>query len=152
MDDFVTRINVLLVDTFNSILKYEESSLKKALRVPVTITEAHIIEAIGNRQGDETTISDIASYMGIAAPTATVAIKKLESKGFVRRSASARDGRRVIISLTDLGEKIDRAHRLFHRKMVRNISRQLPEDEKDALLRAMDKLSEYFKGRIEARI
>ena len=152
MDDFVSRLNVLLVDTFNNILKYEESSLKKALKVPVTITEAHIIEAIGMRQDDETTISDIASYMGIAAPTATVAMKKLESKGFVRRSGSATDGRRVVISLTDLGERIDRAHRLFHRKMVRNISMQFPDDEKDILLRAMQKLSEYFNGRIEARI
>ena len=33
MDDFMSQLNVLLVDTFNNILKYEESSLKKALKV-----------------------------------------------------------------------------------------------------------------------
>jgi len=150
MDNFEICLNNVLVETFNTILKYEENSLKKIVNVPVTITEAHMIDAIGTPDGEETTVSDIASILNISVPTATVAVKKLESKGFIMKAPCLRDGRRIIVSLTDMGRKIERAHRLFHMKMVRNISNQFPEDEKDVLFRAVSKLSEFFKGKVEA--
>jgi len=83
-------------------------------------------------------------------PTATVAVKKLESKGFINKVPCAKDGRRTIISLTDMGKKIEKAHRLFHRRMVKNISNQFEESEKDVLFRAVTKLSEFFKEKVEA--
>jgi len=150
MDDFEKSLNHVLVDTFNMILKYEESSLKKIVSVPVTITEAHMIEAIGTQENEETTVSEIASLLSISMPTATVAVKKLESKGFIKKAPCVRDGRRTIISLTEMGKKIEKAHRLFHKRMVRNISNQFPEAEKDILFRAVTKLSEFFKEKIEA--
>ena len=150
MDDFEKSLNHVLVDTFNSILKYEESSLKKIVSTPVTITEAHMIEAIGTQENEETTVSEIASVIGISMPTATVALKKLERKGFIKKVPCAKDGRRTIVSLTDMGKKINKAHNLFHRRMVKNISRQFQESEKDVLYRAITKLSDYFKERVEA--
>jgi len=150
MDDFENGLNSVLVDTFNMILKYEESSLKKIVSVPVTITEAHMIEAIGTQENGETTVSEIASVLNVSMPTATVAIKKLESKGFIKKAPCAKDGRRTIISLTAMGKKIEKAHRLFHLRMVKNISKQFPEDEKVILFKAVTKLSEFFKEKIEA--
>ena len=147
MNTFEKSLNHVLVDTFNSILKYEEGSLKNIISVPVTITEAHIIEAIGTQENEEATVSGIASLLNISMPTVTVAVKKLESKGFIRKVPCATDGRRTIISLTDMGKKIERAHRLFHIRMVKNISNQFPEDEKDVLFRALTRLSEFFKVR-----
>jgi len=152
MDGFEKGLNDVLVDTFNMILKYEESSIKNIVSVPVTITEAHMIEVIGTQQNEETTVSEIASVLNISMPTATVAIKKLESKGFIKKAPCAKDGRRTIISLTEMGKKIERAHRLFHLRMVRNISRQFPDEEKDVLFRAVTKLSEFFKNKVEAKI
>ena len=150
MDNFENSLNNVLVDTFNMILKYEESSLKKIVSVPVTITEAHMIEAIGTQENAETTVSEIASLLNVSMPTATVAVKKLESKGFINKVPCAKDGRRTIISLTDMGKKIEKAHRLFHRRMVKNISNQFQESEKDVLYRAVTKLSEFFKEKVEA--
>jgi len=150
MDDFEKSLNHVLVDTFNMILKFEESSLKKIASVPVTITEAHMIEVIGAQENEETTVSGVASMLNVSMPTATVAIKKLESKGFIKKEPCAKDGRRTIISLTDAGKKVNRAHQLFHRRMVKNISSQFPEAEKDLLFRAITKLSEFFKEKVEA--
>ena len=140
----------MLVDTFNNILKYEETSLKAIMNIPITITEAHMIEAVGRQENEEATVSKIASLLNIAMPTATIAVKKLESKGFIKKAPCDTDGRCTIISLTDLGKKIDRAHRLFHEKMVRNISRQFLDSEKEVLLTAIDKLNEFFKAKVEA--
>jgi len=150
MKDFEQSLNNVLVDTFNSILKFEESSLKKIVSVPVTITEAHMIEAIGTQENKEASVSEIASMMHISMPTATVAVKKLESKGFIKKAPCVKDGRRAIISLTEMGKKIDKAHGLFHTRMVRNISRQFQDAEKDVLYRAITKLSEYFREKVEA--
>jgi len=150
MDDFEKSLNYVLVDTFNLILRFEESSLKKIVSVPVTITEAHMIEAIGTQENEETTVSEISSFLGVSMPTATVAIKKLESKGFIKKAPCEKDGRRTIISLTEMGRRINKAHSLFHRRMVKNISNQFQDVEKDVLYRAVTKLSEFFKNKVEA--
>jgi len=147
MDDFERSLNDVLVDTFNSIIKFEEVSLKKIVSVPVTITEAHMIEAVGEQNDEGTTVSDVASFLGVSMPTATVALKKLESKGFINKKPCDRDGRRMLISLTDMGKKINRAHNLFHRRMVKNISNQFPESEKDVLFKAVTRLNGFFKER-----
>lgn len=145
MGIFESSLNNLLVDTFNSILKYEESSLKKMLGI--TVGEAHLIEAIGN-SGGNATVSELATILDIATPTATVAIKKLESKGLATKVACAEDGRRYRVGLTREGERAFRTHRLFHKNMVKNISESFSEPEKSVLLNAIEKLSGYFKDKV----
>jgi len=149
MTDFEISLNSLLVDTFTSILKYEEMSLRKSFDTPLTIAEAHMIETIG-KQESRVSISQIAMLSSIAVPTATVAVKKLEQKGLVEKIPCQTDGRRALVGLTAKGKKVDRAHRIFHEKMTRNISRQFLDSEKEVLLVAIDKLNEFFKHRIGA--
>lgn len=149
MTEFELNLNDLLVDTFNFILKYEETSLKAISGAPITVTEAHIIEAIA-KKGEHATVSKIASALGVAVPTITVAVKKLEKKGLVTKLPCADDGRRLMISLTDLGKRINRAHGIFHRKMVRNIEENFSDGEKEVLLSAVKKLSIFFKEKVEA--
>lgn len=148
MDTFETSLNSMLVDTFNYILRYEEITLRSILNSPVTAAEAHVLEAIG-KQENGAIVSEIAAALRIALPTATVAVKKLESKGFVTKTSCAEDARRFIVSLTENGKWINRAHQMFHRKMVRNISREFSDSEKDVLLSAMQKLSVFFKEKVE---
>lgn len=152
MDAFELNLNDILVDTFNNILKYEELSLKKILNIPITINEAHMIEAVGKQEEKKTTVSKLAALLNIAIPTATVAVKKLESKGFIKKVPCEEDGRRTIVSLTDLGRKVEKVHHLFHEKMVRNISGQFLEAEKEMLLKAIKTLNEFFRVKVEAQI
>lgn len=148
MNDFEMNLNSLLVDTFSNVLKYEQVSLENISTVPATVTEVHIIEAIGNL-GSKATVSNIAISVNVSMPTATVAVKKLEKKGFIIKTPCAEDGRRSNISLTDLGRRVNKAHSIFHRKMVRNISSDFSDDEKKVLISAMKKLDEFFKEKVE---
>ena len=150
MTEFESSLNDLLVDTFNSILKYEEASLRAISGASITIAEAHTIEAI-SKLGDSTTVSQIATLLDVAMPTITVAIKKLESKGLVAKVPCVEDRRRFIITLTQAGQKINRAHSIFHKKMVKNVSRNFTDEEKDILLTGIQKLSVFFKGKVEAK-
>lgn len=148
MDEFETNLNSFLVETFNYILRFEEMSLRTISNTSVTVTEAHILEAIRKR-GQNATVSEIAGAMNIAVPTATVAVKKLEKKGLVTKASSAEDGRKFLVGLTDMGKKIDKAHALFHKNMIRNISRNYSDTEKDILLSAVKKLHQFFKEKVK---
>lgn len=144
MDQFGAVLNDILVDTFNTILKFEDISLKKISNVTVTVSETHIVDAIAKFQGERATVSEIANTMSISIPTVTVALKKLETKGIVTKIRCEDDARCVFVTLTDLGKKILTAHRYFHRKMVRNISSEFNEEEKRILIDAMKKLNGFF--------
>jgi len=144
VSDFEDSLNELLVDTFDTILKYEAASLKTIAGVSLTIGEAHMIERIA-QLNDEATVSQIAAQMQLTMPTITIAVKKMESKGYVVKVPHAGDGRRTYVRLTDLGVRINRLHTTFHQRMVRNISDQFSDGEKDILLRAITNLNEFFR-------
>ena len=144
--NFEKILNELLVDTFNSILKYEGLCLKHVYNVPVTVSEAHMIESIGTE--GESTISELAVLLGITPPTATVAVKKLEHKGFLTRVRDESDGRRSFLRLTESGIRVNKAHNLFHRQLVHNISGQFNDVEKEVLLVAIQKISQFFKKQV----
>lgn len=149
MNAFEESLNSLLVDTFNNILKFEEKSLRSISGMSVTVTEAHILEAIG-KNGGSASVSEISALLRVTLPTVTVAIKKLEQKGLIEKAPCLRDGRRSIVSLSELGKKLDRAHGIFHHKMVKDISRGLTEDEKTVLLSGIRKLATFFQEKVEA--
>lgn len=148
MPDFESSLNEVLINIFNSITKYEEKSLKSLSNNAITATEAHILEAIA-KAGESVTVSDIAAALNVALPTATVALKKLEGKGLITRAPCADDGRRSLISLTEHGAKLNKAHAYFHKKLVQGISSGFTEEEKEILLTATEKLYEYFKEKAD---
>ncbi|MDR0488678.1 MAG: MarR family transcriptional regulator [Propionibacteriaceae bacterium] len=149
--DFETGLNDLLVDTFDTILKYETSALKTLLGTTLTIGEAHMIDCIA-RLGEKVkvTVSQIATQMQIAVPTATIAIKKMEQKGYILKKPSDTDGRSVWIELTESGKLIDRAHTIFHQRMVRNVSSQFAPEERSLLLEVISRLNQFFVRETQA--
>jgi hypothetical protein len=46
LDSFEKELNDILVDTFRSILKVEEDTLKRTL-IDLSISELHLLEAVG---------------------------------------------------------------------------------------------------------
>ena len=151
MKQFENELNGLLVSTFNSILKFEDMSLRAMSNMLITMSEAHALEAAGTL-GENATVTEIAVKLGVTLPTATVAIKKLERKGLVVKKQCSEDGRRTIISLTEAGARANRAHTLFHRRMVRDISGGFSDNEKQVLLESIQKLSKFFEEKVGAGV
>jgi len=148
MNDFETYLNSLFVDVFNKILRYEELSLNSALKVSVTVTETHMIDVIG-KQNEKITVSEIASTLGLSVPTVTVALQKLEKKGFITKTSSTDDARRFLIGLTRSGQKIYKVHSLFHINMIEEITQNLSDIEKEALLSGVRKLNDFFGKKVK---
>ncbi len=142
-----SQINHLLVEIFRNILSVEEQTLRST-RLDLSIGELHILETIGQhsrRQKEGCSISQIAQDQEITLPSATVAIQKLEKKGFVQKVRSAQDARVVRVSLTRSGRRADAAHRYFHEQMVRSLLREVSEEQIPVLLGALKNLNQFVR-------
>ena len=142
MDEAHKKLNDLLVDTFNAILKVEEQSLRQATGGGVTVTEMHALDAIGLSQ--ERTVSELAQKSRVTVSTMTISLKRLDRKGLIKRVRDAKDLRVVRVRLTDKGRAIAEAHRRFHRQMVAAVVQELPASDMSILLKAMENLRRFF--------
>ena len=155
---FCAELNELLVNTFRAIRTIEETMLSDLSNENLSIGEMHIIEAIGasarepglHSQGR--TITEIAQAQSISLPSATVAVKKLERKGYVYKSRGRDDARRIYVRLTPLGQRADISHRYFHRQMVNAVARAMPEADRDALIDGLKALNTFFQSKAEELI
>lgn len=141
-DQKLDALNSLLVETFNSILKVEERSLRMATKETVTVTEMHVMDAIG--EDGTRTVTELAEVCMVTVSTMTIAVNRLEKKGLVRRERDQTDRRVVRLILTDRGRTLAYAHKRFHRRMARAVAARLSEEELDVLLRGMDNLRGFF--------
>lgn len=71
------------------------------MRSKLSLSQLNLLDALADE--GVLTISQIASYAGIAVPTATKMLKILESKDIVIRKKNINDARSWLIELTDYG-------------------------------------------------
>lgn len=147
METFEKKLNELLMETFQDIIRVEELILQRS-DPNLSINEVHLIESVRNGRDRSSTVTEIASELRLSLPSVTVAVNKLVSKGYLLKEKDAEDGRSVRVRLTREGEKIYRLHWYFHLKLVRQAAEDLSEEEKDALLIGVKNLDEFFKKKI----
>lgn len=142
------QLNDLIVDAYRSILRVEETILKRSDNIDLSINEMHMLEAVGKGKNKPKTISEIAEDLGITLPSVTVAINKLVKKGYVEKLRGEEDARIVYVTLTKQGKKIDSVHRYFHESMVRSIISGMSEQEQQVLYQGILKLDLFLKKKI----
>ena len=147
MDPFLTALNEMLTTTYRSINKVEEVMLRHLSNNNLSLSEMHMLESIDKLQG--ATITDIAQDLDITPPSVTVMVKRLEKKGYITKERSGEDARRVQIVLTPEGRRAEIAHRYFHRKMVRAITKDLNQAEREAILSGLTKMNSFMQMSLE---
>jgi DNA-binding MarR family transcriptional regulator len=149
MDTFNWELNRLLVMAYRKINKLEEGILHSVSGMDLSISEMHLLEAVGDGKTEGVPLCELAQRMDLSPPTVTVAINKLAKKGFVRKSKSEKDKRSVIVALTRTGRKMNAAHRYFHEQMVRDIDKLLTPAERGGMLRGMEQLNRFFQDALD---
>lgn len=145
LSEFAEALNDIMVKAYHSILRLEEESLKAISDTSLSISEMHLIECVGKGKEEGANISKLASELCVTRPSATIAVNKLEKKGYVKKVSSQDDGRVVYAILTDKGREIDDIHKQYHRDMVESVSKELSENEREYIIDVFHKLNEYFK-------
>jgi NAD(P)H-dependent flavin oxidoreductase YrpB (nitropropane dioxygenase family)/DNA-binding MarR family transcriptional regulator len=141
--DITKKLNDILVNLFNSVLKMEEDAIKNSSKHNLSITEVHTLAAIG--AGKAKTMTQVAASLKISVSTLTTAINKLVDKKYVNRFRVPEDRRIVKIELTQEGIEAVAEHEEFHRKMIGDVLAELKEGEQEILLNSLDNLHDFFK-------
>jgi len=150
MQGFTEVLNDMLVTVYHKILRVEEDFLQNGIGAGLTIREMHMIEYIGRAGVYGRTLSEVAEFLGVARPSVTVSVRKLEQKGFLTKNGCTLDGRVIRVTLTRVGRKLFMLHMHFHMVMIKQLEEGLADDEKSALVRVITKLDSYFEKSIEA--
>ena len=143
MSDIYTSLNQILVKLFNDILSIEEKALITDEFCDISVTDMHIIEAIGI--GDMRTMSEISHALGVTMGTLTIGINGLVKKGYATRTRSDKDRRVVYAILTPKGESAYRHHMSFHQDMINSITDRLTDEEAVILTKSFETLEEFFQ-------
>lgn len=135
-------LNSILVRLFNDILNIEEKALITDEFKDISVTDMHIIEAIG--VGEPRTMSMISKTLGVTMGTLTTGINGLVKKGYVVRNRSEKDRRIVYASLTKKGLAAFKHHMQFHKEMIDSVMQDLSEEEAAVLTKTFIRLEAFF--------
>lgn len=142
MKGSVQIVNELLVELFNDILTIEKTALQNGKFSDLSITEMHVIEAIGLTSR---TMTDVASQIGVTVGTLTTSINRLVKKEYVMRRRSEDDRRFVEIELSSKGKLAHRIHERFHQTMVKAMVDKLSDEDNEILIDSLKRLNNFFK-------
>jgi DNA-binding MarR family transcriptional regulator len=88
-------------------------------------------------------ITELTELEGIAQPTMTLLVKRLQEKGWVQREGLPDDGRVVIVTLTDAGAAAQQKLRGQFLAAMRTDLRALSDQQLQALSAATETLSSF---------
>ena len=89
------------------------------------------------------TPSELADYVGVTRPAMSRLLRALEDKGYLnRRNAGGRDGRAVVIELTERGAEITRETRKEVDALNAHFTSKLPPEHLKAVLTGLAILAE----------
>ncbi len=91
-------------------------------------------------------ITELAELEGLAQPTMTLLIKRLEESGWVSREGMPEDGRVVIVSITETGRTVLEAFRAHLLTALRTDLEALSDEQLAALHEATETLGSFVDG------
>lgn len=89
---------------------------------------------------------ELADTERVQPPTMTKIVSKLEERGLVRRSPHPTDGRQVILSATERGREVLRAHERARSEWLTSVVADLTPEERDTLRRAAEILEKMARA------
>ena len=99
-----------------------------------------------------TTVMDLARHMGVTAATMSLAIDRLERKGYVVRLRDAADRRRVHVRLTTAGVRVRDASSVLDPARVDAVLARLTEDERVRAIHGLELLARASEQEMESRV
>lgn len=92
------------------------------------------------------TPTGLAKAQGVSKPTVSVAIDRLESAGYIRKTHSDEDRRSYHLHLTEKGELFSKVHADIHRAVARTLIAGLNKTEIARLTALMAKVLRHLRA------
>ena len=91
---------------------------------------------------DPTTVNELARHMGVTAGTMSLALDRLERKGYIVRLRDVADRRRVHVRLTSAGVRIREATSVLDPSRVEALLARMSDHDRDAAVRGLALLAD----------
>lgn len=143
MSYFPEELSDRLVAIYKTVNFIEEHALKEG-NIPLTVSEMHLINYVG-KQKVEITLSSIAQGLSVTRPSATIAVNKLQKKGYLDKISSEEDGRVTYVVLTKQGLRVYRLHKLCQKNAITKMGQTLSDEQREVLLQGIDVFTNYFE-------
>jgi DNA-binding MarR family transcriptional regulator len=118
--------------------------ISQLMRLVVKHARATISRSEGGILGTLSTgpkrVTELAEIEGLAQPTITILINRLEQNGWVTRARDADDGRVVLVSLTPAGTVALEQFRAQYREVLREHLESLSDEQVEALVDSLGAL------------
>ena len=149
MEDFLLRkFNDTLSTSYVLYNRIEQIMFNSSKRFNLSVSELTMLEVINKSPVTGKMIGDIAHSLMITPSSVTIAVNRLEKKGYVARHRSTTDGRQVYVNLTEKGRHADRIHKRFRRNMAKDIACDMTIEEQSILLRCMERMNNFLLRKI----
>lgn len=149
MDALGNELNRLLVDTYRAAGKIEEVMLEDLSDGKLSLSEMRAIECVGAGRRQGRTVTQISRELDVTLPSVTAMMKRLEAKGYVKRSRGQGDGRRVTVCLTDAGMHAYIGYLYAQRKMINAVRSCVKDEDVAVLIRSLGALNAFFSQKME---
>ena len=106
----------------------------------ISRTEMEVLSIL--REGPRR-ITELTELEGIAQPTMTLLVRRLQENGWVKREGLPDDGRVVLVSLTEAGAAAQQTFRALFLQAMRTDLQELSDQELQALSAATETLSSF---------
>jgi DNA-binding MarR family transcriptional regulator len=100
-------------------------------------------------EADPITLNDLARHMGVTAATMSLAVDRLERKGYVARVRDGADRRRVHLRLTAAGVRVRQASSVLEPARVESLVARLTDNDREAAIRGLALLAKAAEGERE---
>jgi DNA-binding MarR family transcriptional regulator len=94
--------------------------------------------------GSEFTMTELSNHLKVSLPTATEMVDRLVKAKLVTRKRSKNDRRVVMVALSPFGRRIKGEFLQHKRNIIEEVLIQLPEKEREDLVKAMERTMEIF--------
>jgi DNA-binding MarR family transcriptional regulator len=111
----------------------------------VLCTDLGIIRFLAENTGKEIYQKDIEQFLFLTAPSVSNKLRGLEKKGLINRIYSKTDTRLKQVIMTEKAWDIDRKMRDEIGNFENRVSNLLSDDEKDVLVKVINKLKSEFE-------
>lgn len=146
MGDIDNKVGFRIHKVDMEMKKLMDARMREAGYDDVTLTNGWILKHLYDNRDKEIYQRDIEKHFSIGRSTVTTIIQLMEKRDLVRRESVESDARLKKVMLTEKGF-------LHHEHVVANFSRiheeilgALSSEEKDILLKCMEKISNQIEG------
>ena len=116
----------------------QKASIRMETALGLTAPQRFVIRILGALPG--LTPADLAELLHVDRGSVTALLKRLEARELVRRSPDEQDGRRVLLSLTASGRKLNRPARMSVEHAVASVLEKTSAAELAAVRRVLGRL------------